>query len=143
MNSFEEEDLFQLAAEELESGQIRKGLWIKALTEVSGDERAAKANYIKLRVDQFKQIQSDVKKQELKVAAASLGSKLAPFIAWAGLLWVIWVGLVLIYYESARYYVPAEEYFRLALLGVGGWLLSGLCNLIFFGKFTLHPWEQK
>jgi lipid II:glycine glycyltransferase (peptidoglycan interpeptide bridge formation enzyme) len=50
----EEEWLYQTALKEIESGQRRPGLWAKALAETSGDESAAKAAYLKLLVQRFK-----------------------------------------------------------------------------------------
>jgi len=46
-----EEQLYAHAAEEVASGQIRQGLWAKAIAETGGDEAAAKAQYLKLRVE--------------------------------------------------------------------------------------------
>ena len=46
-----EEQLYVEAAEEVASGQIRQGLWVKAIAETGGDEAAAKAYYLKLRVE--------------------------------------------------------------------------------------------
>lgn len=46
-----EEQLYALAAEEVASGQIRQGLWAKAIAETGGDDAAAKARYLKLRVE--------------------------------------------------------------------------------------------
>ena len=46
-----EEQLYAQAAEEVASGQIRQGLWAKAIAETGGDEAAAKAHYLKLRVE--------------------------------------------------------------------------------------------
>ena len=49
-----EEQLYAQAAEEVASGQIRQGLWAKAIAETGGDEAAAKAKYLKLRVEIMK-----------------------------------------------------------------------------------------
>ena len=49
-----EEQLYAQAAEEVASGQIRQGLWAKAIAETGGDEAAAKAQYLKLRVEIMK-----------------------------------------------------------------------------------------
>ena len=46
-----EEQLYAQAAEEVASGQIRQGLWAKALAEADGDETAANGRYLKLRVE--------------------------------------------------------------------------------------------
>jgi len=49
-----DEHLFLKANDELESGEINKPLWIKALAVVGGDEDKAKHQYILLRVEQIK-----------------------------------------------------------------------------------------
>ena len=46
-----EEQLYAQAAEEVASGQIRQGLWAKAIAETGGDEAAARAHYLKPRVE--------------------------------------------------------------------------------------------
>tara|TARA_B100001989_G_scaffold78016_1_gene53709 strand:- start:712 stop:861 length:150 start_codon:yes stop_codon:yes gene_type:complete len=38
----------------LASGQIRQGLWAEVIAETGGDEAAAKAHYLKLRVEVMK-----------------------------------------------------------------------------------------
>ena len=43
-----EEQLYAQAAEEVASGQIRQGLWAKAIAETGGDEAAATAHHLKL-----------------------------------------------------------------------------------------------
>lgn len=42
-----------MVADELETNQIDKATWTRALAEANGDERKTKAKYIKLRVDQL------------------------------------------------------------------------------------------
>lgn len=46
-----EERLYEIAVEEIAANNIRPGLWAKALAETDGNEAAAKARYIKLRVE--------------------------------------------------------------------------------------------
>ena len=43
-----------MAVEEIQANNIRQGLWAKALIQSNGNETAAKANYIKLRVESLK-----------------------------------------------------------------------------------------
>lgn len=50
----EEELLFEYVALELESGDLRKGLWTMALASSNFDERIAKAKYVNLRVDDLR-----------------------------------------------------------------------------------------
>ena len=49
-----EEQLYALVTEEVASGQISQGLRAKAIAETGGDEAAAKALYLKLRVEIMK-----------------------------------------------------------------------------------------
>ena len=63
-----EEQLYAQAAEEVASGQIRQGLWAKAIAETGGDEAAAKAHYLKLRVEIMK-AEADVTDYVRKQAA--------------------------------------------------------------------------
>ena len=50
----DEEKFYELAYDEIESGDLKKGLWAKAFSEAEGDEEKAKALYIKYRFDQKK-----------------------------------------------------------------------------------------
>jgi hypothetical protein len=46
----DEEVLYEFVVSELAAGVRREGLWAKALVETEGDDQAANARYIKLRV---------------------------------------------------------------------------------------------
>ena len=48
-----EEDAYEVAALEIEHGQIRRGLWAKAYAEANGDKQIQKAIYCKLRARQL------------------------------------------------------------------------------------------
>ena len=50
----DEEKFYELAYDEIESGNLKKGLWAKAFSEAEGDEKKAKALYTKYRFDQIK-----------------------------------------------------------------------------------------
>jgi len=50
----DEEKFYELAYDEIESGDLKKGLWAKAFSEAEGDDKKAKALYIKYRFDQKK-----------------------------------------------------------------------------------------
>ena len=50
INRLSEEQLFEQALQEVESGNIRKGLMAKAISESEGDTAKAEALYLKLRV---------------------------------------------------------------------------------------------
>ena len=49
----EEEALYEQVALELSAGNIRQGVWLKALADNEGDELKAKAAYTKMRVSQL------------------------------------------------------------------------------------------
>ena len=49
-----DENLYELAAEEMAANNIRPGLWAKAIAEAEGDDTKASARYIKLRVEMMK-----------------------------------------------------------------------------------------
>ena len=51
---------YRAVAEELRSGKIDDGLWLKALVESQGDEKMAKIQYTKLRVTE---LQAQARKQ--------------------------------------------------------------------------------
>ncbi|GJM44530.1 MAG: hypothetical protein DHS20C21_13720 [Gemmatimonadota bacterium] len=50
----DEESYYSLVACELESGEIRKGLWAKALAKNSMNHDVARGQYVELRVEQLK-----------------------------------------------------------------------------------------
>ena len=49
-----EEELYELAYEELNSGKRRSGLWAKALAKSGGSDEKAKSLYIELLVQKYK-----------------------------------------------------------------------------------------
>ena len=81
-----EEQLYAQAAEEVSSGQIRQGLWAKAIAETGGDEAAAKAQYLKLRVEIMKAeaevvdfaVKEAAKESNLRAAAAAISASVLP-----------------------------------------------------------------
>ena len=48
-----EDWVYEKVAEEIERNELRKGLWLKASSEALGDDKKARAIYVKLRVRQF------------------------------------------------------------------------------------------
>lgn len=60
-----EEEIYELISEEIESSSTKKGLWTKAFSESEGDEQKAKALYIKYRFDQIKQTQPQVDEENI------------------------------------------------------------------------------
>src|SRR5262245_22001679 len=55
----DDEPLYEVVAGELARGEVRQGLWVKALASSDYEERKAKAVYIRLRVNSLKQELSD------------------------------------------------------------------------------------
>lgn len=60
LNGSFDEELYEIVANELESGEKNKGLWTKALSETGHDLKMAEALYIKLRVSKL----NDERKKE-------------------------------------------------------------------------------
>lgn len=53
-NNLQDEKYYEVTATEIASGNVRPGLWAKALSESSGNEAKTQARYIQLRVGQLK-----------------------------------------------------------------------------------------
>jgi cell division protein FtsX len=51
----DDEVFYEAVADELQSGNLRKGLWTKALTRALNDQTLARVYYIEVRVEQLKQ----------------------------------------------------------------------------------------
>jgi hypothetical protein len=49
-----EERLYEMVADEIEAGSIRKGLWAKATAKSNGSESQTKSKYLELRVESLK-----------------------------------------------------------------------------------------
>ena len=49
----DDESLYEVVANEIEAGDIQKGLWTKAFAQCNGNEAQTKALYIRMRVEQF------------------------------------------------------------------------------------------
>ena len=62
-----EEEFYELAYEEIESGNLKKGLWAKAFSETEGDENKTKALYIKYRFEQIKESHKEIDEKEEEV----------------------------------------------------------------------------
>ena len=52
--------LYSIVAEEVEAGQVHKGLWLKALSESESDEAKAKAKYSKYRVAAVRKVLPEI-----------------------------------------------------------------------------------
>lgn len=141
MDLFDEEELYELAAEELESSGIRKGRWIKALTEANGDENTAKAIYIKSRVQQYKAIKNAARMEAIKEVTSSSLGKLVPVVSGLGITGLFGITLVgsMMEANGTLNGLTTTEFMSWVLLGVSCWLFSGLLNLLIAGKFVLLP----
>lgn len=69
-----EEALYELVAGEILRGEIRQGLWLKAMVESNSDDIKAKTRYAKLRVTQLahdldKQREAEEKERADQLAA--------------------------------------------------------------------------
>lgn len=51
----DDEEIYEIVGQEVESGERRTGLWTKALANSGWDENAAKARYVEYRVAQVKE----------------------------------------------------------------------------------------
>mgnify|MGYP003980207931 CR=1 FL=1 len=71
-----EEKLYEIALDEVESGEIRKGLYAKALSKSDGNKEKADGIYLKLRVQSIiDDIESDaITKKENAIAYAAIKS---------------------------------------------------------------------
>jgi hypothetical protein len=65
-----EEALYAAVGEELRQGNIRQGLWAKALAEEGYDKQKAKARYLKLRVRSLRKEMADAAYQKQARARA-------------------------------------------------------------------------
>jgi len=59
----DDEHLFLEANNEIEAGNKKQALWIKALALVGGDEKKAKHQYILLRVEQLRQDKESIESE--------------------------------------------------------------------------------
>jgi hypothetical protein len=71
-----DDELFEIANDEIESNNQKKGLWAKAFAISEGDERKQKAVYLRLRVEQLKEKtntseKGDTKTQSMQVDGES------------------------------------------------------------------------
>ena len=54
-----EQRIYDLVAREIQDGILKPGLWTRAYTETDGDERRAKATYIRLRANELQAIERE------------------------------------------------------------------------------------
>lgn len=47
------DELYAIAADEMASGQLQNGLWHRMVAEADGDEKVARARYLRERVKQL------------------------------------------------------------------------------------------
>ena len=60
-----EEEIYELISEEIESNSTKKGIWTKAFSESEGDEQKTKALYIKYRFDQINEAQTQLEQETI------------------------------------------------------------------------------
>ena len=61
MKKEQEEKLYTLISEEIEKGDVDKGLWTKAVSLSENDNKRIESEYIKLRFSKYKK-QEDMKR---------------------------------------------------------------------------------
>jgi hypothetical protein len=65
-----EERLYEMVMDELETGNIRRGIWAKAVAKSNGNDNQARSKYLELRVESLKDeahvIQSILESEENK-----------------------------------------------------------------------------
>ena len=54
IGNMEEEKLYELAMDELDSGNVRRGAWAKAVAKSNGNDNQARSKYLELRVESLK-----------------------------------------------------------------------------------------
>lgn len=59
-----ETELYEVVAEEIESNDLNKGLWMKAFANSDGDSQKQKALYIKYRVQNLNDKVTQLRKEE-------------------------------------------------------------------------------
>ena len=59
-----ENKLYEIVAEEIERGEISKGIWAKALSISEGDKEKTQAMYIKIRVHDLSEIFHQAAREE-------------------------------------------------------------------------------
>lgn len=60
------EHFYEVVADELETGNTKKGLWTKAFVEANGDDKQTKLGYIKMRMEQLEAEEKDHVQQQLE-----------------------------------------------------------------------------
>jgi hypothetical protein len=119
-----EEKLYEVALDEVENNEIRKGLYAKALSKAEGDKEKADGIYLKLRVqsimDDIESDKIDIREDERAYKAIQQLKKLEPFNGEIedGLLYAECkemlerIGYELRYSKSGKYYIgPTKEPF--------------------------------
>lgn len=89
--SFDEDAVYEVVANEMESGKMDKGLWTRLFAELDGDEKKTKIAYIKQRAEKLmaaervrlqeaahKQAEAAARLEKLRLEGLSIREKLAP-----------------------------------------------------------------
>jgi hypothetical protein len=72
-----EEVIYAQVAKEVAGGDVRPGLWAKALSATEGDEQRARAQYIRLRAEQIK-LQLSATSMLIDAASPALPAPVSP-----------------------------------------------------------------
>jgi uncharacterized membrane protein YhaH (DUF805 family) len=110
-----EEDAYNIALQEMQNQQVSQGIWAKAMAFSEGDEKRAKANYLRFRAEQLL-------KAERGYATASFGIGIASILfspygripRWifaillAGCTFIFILGGVIIDAQSSGYYRSSQ-----------------------------------
>lgn len=75
ISNLDEDAIYTILAEELESGKTDKGLWTRLFAECGGDEKQVKALYITRRVEKMMEAEKSKKQLLQKQETASLEQK--------------------------------------------------------------------
>lgn len=89
--SFDEDTVYEVVANEMDSGKMDKGLWTRLFAELDGDEKKTKIAYIKRRAEKLmvaertrlqeqerQQAEEAAKLEKLRLEGLSIREKLAP-----------------------------------------------------------------
>jgi hypothetical protein len=120
-NRLLEESLYNQALTELESGEMRGGLWAKALVNASGDEQKARGLYLRYRVQAMideaevaerfpERIHDRIDKKTTQEETRSKVEKAIPFEGITGEELIKKLGIT---YDSEYYYYSKYKYKKL------------------------------
>ncbi|QYM78718.1 DUF805 domain-containing protein [Horticoccus luteus] len=71
-NTMTEENAYNAALQELQTQQVSQGIWVKAMAFSEGDEKKAKANYLRFRAEQLLKAERGYATATIGVGIASI-----------------------------------------------------------------------